>query len=106
MEFTVVNGAGAIARGVTKLLARGSPAVKICDFKVYRPSVYKLQQELKGVNVSKHQTMNSTSLEYAMEGSKTVIYFTHDYLSMSHDKSSILEATAKSAKAVGVEKLV
>lgn len=50
--------------------------------------------------------MNSTSLEYAMEGSKTVIYFTHDYLSMSHDKSSILEATAKSAKAVGVEKLV
>jgi hypothetical protein len=106
MEFTVVNGAGAIARGVSKLLAKGSPALRVLDFKVYRPSVYRLQEQLKDVKIEKHQILDSQSLEYSIEGAETVIYFTHDYVSMAYDKNNMLESTAKAAKAVGAKKLI
>lgn len=106
MDLAVVNGASAIARGVTKLLARGSSGVKILDSRVYRPAVYKLQEELGSVNVEKHQILSSKSLEYALEDSETVVYFTHDYLSMNFAKNAVLEATARAAKTVGVKKLI
>ena len=41
-----------------------------------------------------------------MEGASDVLYFTHDYLSMTSDKNDFLKATARSAKKVGVKKLV
>lgn len=106
MEFTFVNGASAIARGVVKYLAKGSSRVKLLDPRVYRQGVYRLQEELSGVNVEKHQTLGGKSLEYAIEGSENVIYFTHDYTNMAYSKNKVLESTAKAAKTVGVKKLV
>lgn len=106
MEYTIVNGASAIARGTTKFLAKNAKKIKLLDTKVYRQGVYRLQKELEGTKIEKHQTANSKSLEYAIEGSETVVYFTHDYLSMSHPKGKILEATSKIAKSVGVKKLI
>lgn len=106
MEYTIVNGASAIARGATKYFAKNASKIKLLDTKVYRQGVYRLQEELKGTKIEKHQTASSKSLEYALEGSETVVYFTHDYLSMSHPKGKILEATAKAAKNVGVSKLI
>jgi hypothetical protein len=106
MEHTFVNGANAIGRGVIRHLSKNSSSAKLLDYRVFRPSVYTLQNELKGVEIKKHQTLNAKSLEYAMEGSETVIYFTHDYPSMAFDKNAMLKATAKSAKIVGVEKLI
>ena len=106
MEYTIVNGAGAIARGVTKALSKNCSKIKLLDTRVYRNGVYKLQEELEGVELEKSQTVSSKSLEYAIEGSDTVVYFTHDYLSMSYAKGTILEATARAAKACGVSKLI
>jgi hypothetical protein len=37
---------------------------------------------------------------------KNVLYFTHDYCSMTADKNNLLTATAKIAKGNGVEKLI
>lgn len=87
-------------------MAKNAKKIKLLDTRVYRGGVYKLQEELEGVEFEKVQTPNSKSLEYALEGSENVIYFTHDYLSMSHAKGNILEATAKAAHTVGVSKLI
>jgi hypothetical protein len=112
MEYTIVNGAGAIARGVTKALSKNANKVRLLDTNVYRAGVHRLQEDIEPkantnfTQIEKVQTPNSKSLEYAIEGSDTVIYFTHDYPSMSFAKGSLLEATAKAAKTTGVSKLV
>lgn len=108
MEYTVVNGASAIARGVTRYLSKGASKVKLLDYRVYRPGVYKLHKDLKdaGVEVEKGQTLNSKSLEYALEGSENIIYFTHDYVSMSFAKENLLLATSRAAKSVGAKNFI
>ena len=50
--------------------------------------------------------MNSKALSVGVEGSKVVLYFTHDYLSMTHSKNQYLKATAQAAREGGVEKLI
>lgn len=45
-------------------------------------------------------------MNIALEGSKNVLYFTHDYVSMTSDKNDFLKTTAQVAKTVGVENLV
>lgn len=106
MEHTIVNGASAIGRGVTKYLTKGSSGVKILDYRVFRRGLYNVQEEMGNVKIEKQQTTNSTALEYALEGADTVVYFTHDYPSMSFNKNNMLEATSKAAKSVGVNKLI
>lgn len=44
---------------------------------------------------------NVESLNIALEGAKDVIYFTHDYVSMSSDKNSHLQAVAQIARKQG-----
>ena len=41
------------------------------------------------------------SLSLNLEGAKDVIYFTHDYVTMSSDKNSHLQAVAQLAKKQG-----
>ena len=41
-----------------------------------------------------------------MEGREKVVYFTHDYYTLAHDKNKLLVSTAKLAKEVGVKDLV
>ena len=41
-----------------------------------------------------------------MEGARDVLYFTHDYFSMTSDKNSFIQSTAKVAKKVGAERFV
>ena len=67
-----------------------------------------MQRELAktGVTVEKFQTTNVNDLAIALEGAKKLVYLTHDYVSMSSDKNSFLNATAKLAKKIGVENMV
>lgn len=106
MEYTIVNGAGAIARGITKALSKNASKIRLLDTKVYRSGVYRLQEEIEGVEIEKVQTPSSKSLQHAIEGSDTVIYFTHDYPSMAFPKGALLQATAKAAKLAGASKLI
>lgn len=110
MELVVVNGANNIAKSVIRgLTASGKYSkVRLVDFRPYKKSVYALQRELRasGIELSKHQTSNVGSLEIGIEGAEEVVYFTHDYTSMTSDKNNTLVATAQLAKKVGVRKLV
>jgi len=56
--------------------------------------------------LTKHQILNYNALEYYMEGSENVIYFTHDYLTLTADKNDHLIATARAAKTVGAKRLI
>ncbi len=76
------------------------------DPRPFRGSVYHLQEHLNGTEIEKAQILNAASLEAQLEGSETVLYFTHDYFAMNHDKNSHLKATADAASKVGVKKLV
>lgn len=49
---------------------------------------------------------SAAQLDHALEGAQEVLYFTHDYLSMTAEKNSFLKATAKASKNQGVKKLV
>lgn len=42
----------------------------------------------------------------AVEGSKDVLYFTHDYNAQTSDKNDFLVATSKLGKRLGVDKLI
>tara|TARA_B110000285_G_C14622345_1_gene379695 strand:+ start:96 stop:284 length:189 start_codon:yes stop_codon:yes gene_type:complete len=42
----------------------------------------------------------------ALEGGDEVLYFTHDYYTMSSDKNSHVQAAAKLAKKHGISKFV
>lgn len=52
------------------------------------------------------QVRNTKALEIALEGAKDVIYFTHDYFSLSHGKNDLLRATAKACRDNKVKNLV
>jgi len=56
--------------------------------------------------MEKAQILNAATMEAQLEGSENVIYFTHDYFSMNHDKNAHLTAAAKAAATVGAKKLV
>lgn len=49
---------------------------------------------------------STESLDISLEGAKDVVYFTHDYYTMSSDKNSHLEVSAKLAKKHGVKNFV
>jgi hypothetical protein len=54
----------------------------------------------------KDQCDSKELMEIRFEGTKNVVYFTHDYLSMSASKERWLLTTAQTAKKMGVEKMV
>ena len=101
MELVVVNGANNIAKSVIRGLTAGGKynRVRLVDFKPYKQSVYAFQRELsaKGIQLDKKMTSNVVSLEIGIEGADQVVYFTHDYFSMTSCKNNSLEATAKVA---------
>ena len=101
-ELVVMNGAGNIARSVVSAHLRRNAgryaSVKLVDARPYRQSVYNWQATLAGVRVNKALARSVDSLNLAMEGGKDVIYFTHDYVTMSSDKNSHLQAVAQIAK--------
>lgn len=96
MSLTIINGANIVARSAIRKLAPLFKSIKVCDYKPYRPSVYKLFQELegKGAKLEKVMTTNTASLEYAMEGAEKALYFTHDYFYLAPEKISMIQATA------------
>ena len=106
MELVVVNGASNIAKSVVRgLTAQGAyKKVRLLDFRPFKTSVYAFQREMaaKGITVEKHQTNSGSSLDIALEGASKVVYFTHNYTSMTSDKNSFLIGTAKLAKKHGV----
>ena len=53
MDLVIINGAGGIARGVTRSLLSTTSynKLKLLDFRPYRKSVYALQKDLKVKNV-------------------------------------------------------
>ena len=98
-ELVVMNGAGNIARSVVSAHLRRHAgryaAVKLVDARPYRQSVYNWQATLDGnLKVNKALARSVDSLNLALEGGKDVIYFTHDYVTMSSDKNSHLQAVA------------
>jgi len=56
--------------------------------------------------VDKRQTSTGLELNLALEGAKNLVYFTHDYVSMTGCKNNFLEATAKLAKKHGIKNTV
>jgi len=110
MELVVVNGANNIAKSVIRSLTQGGKysSVRMLDFRPYKTSVYNFQRELagNGVTLDKRMTSNLGSLEIAMEGADQVLYFTHDYFSMTSCKNNTLNATAQIAKKLGVANMV
>lgn len=110
MELVVVNGANNIAKSVIRGLTAGGKynRVRLVDFKPYKQSVYAFQRELSanGVEMDKKMTSNMVSLEIGIEGADQVVYFTHDYFSMTSCKNNSLEATAKVAQKLGVSNMV
>ena len=74
-------------------------SVKLVDARPYRQSVYNWQATLDpSLKVTKCLARSVDSLNLSMEGASDVIYFTHDYVSMSSDKNSHLQAVASLAK--------
>mmetsp|Transcript_20885 Transcript_20885/g.25648 ORF Transcript_20885/g.25648 Transcript_20885/m.25648 type:complete len:308 (-) Transcript_20885:184-1107(-) len=110
MELVVVNGANNIARSVIRgLTATGKYSrVRMLDFRPYKEAVYAFQRELGSQNVqlNKHLVSNLGSLEIGMEGADEVVYFTHDYFSLTSCKNNTLVAAADIAKKLGVSKMV
>mmetsp|Transcript_10994 Transcript_10994/g.18382 ORF Transcript_10994/g.18382 Transcript_10994/m.18382 type:complete len:109 (-) Transcript_10994:531-857(-) len=49
---------------------------------------------------------NAQMLDLTMEGADDVVYFTHDYFSLSSDKNSHIEVVSKLAKKHGVRNFV
>lgn len=109
MELVVINGANNISKSVIRNLTKGGAysKVRLLDFRPYRQSVYAFQRELKGqVEFEKHQTTSAQSLDIALEGADKVLYFTHDYNSMTSDKNDFLVASSKLAKKHGISNFV
>ena len=98
-DLVVMNGAGNIARSVVSAHLRKHAgkyaSVKLVDARPYRQSVYNWQATLPGnVKLNKAMARSVDSLSLNLEGAKDVIYFTHDYVTMSSDKNSHLQAVA------------
>jgi hypothetical protein len=110
MELVVVNGANNIAKSVIRgLTASGKYSkVRLLDYSPYKTHVYNFQRELtaKGIQVDKHLTTNAQALELGLEGADKIVYFTHDYFSMTPCKFNFLIATSKLAKKHGIKKMV
>lgn len=109
MELVVVNGASNIAKSVVRRLTASGTyrKVRLLDFRPFKTSVYDFQREMaeKGVTLEKHQANSGSSLDIALEGASKVLYFTHNYTSMTSDKNSFLIGTAKLAKKHGVSSI-
>lgn len=109
-ELVVMNGAGNIARSVVSAhLAKNAgkyASVKLIDARPHRQSVYNWQRGLGGVALNKHMARSAQSIDLGLEGAKEVVYFTHDYYTMSSDKNSHLLAAAKLTKKHGVQNFV
>ena len=58
------------------------------------------------MQVDKRLTNSAKELEVAMEGAENLVYFTHDYPSMTGCKNNFLLAAAKLAKRHGVKNTV
>jgi methylthioribose-1-phosphate isomerase len=110
MELVVVNGANNLAKSVIRGLTSGGKynRVKLIDFRPYKDGVYAFQRELssKGIQLDKRMSSNVGSLEVCMEGADKVVYFTHDYFSMTSCKNNTLVATSQIAKKLGISNLV
>ena len=107
MEIVVVNGANSIARGtLSKLANKGYTKIKMLDYRPFRNSVYQWQRDNQNITVQKELVQNLASLQLELEGAQDVLYFTHDYPSMSASKNSFIQKTAIIAKKQGVKKFV
>lgn len=110
MELVVVNGANNVAKSVIRGLASSGKysKVRLLDFRPYKQSVYGLQRELaaSGVTLDKRMTTNAQALDIALEGANQVVYFTHDYTSMTSCKNNFLIGTSKLAKKHGISNMV
>ena len=67
--------------------------------------MYGWQRNL-GTPLNKQLARSVQSIELGLEGAKDVLYFTHDYFSMSSDKNSHLEVVARLTKKHGVSNFV
>ena len=109
-ELVVMNGAGNIARSVVSAhLAKNAgkyASVKLIDARPNRQSVYAWQRGLGGVALKKHMARGAQSIDLGLEGANEVLYFTHDYYTMSSDKNSHLQAAAKLTKKHGIKNFV
>ena len=109
MELVVVNGANNIAKSIIReLTASGAyKKVRLLDFRPFKASVYAFQREMaaKGIELEKHQANSGSSLDIALEGANRVVYFTHNYTSMTSCKNNFLVGTSKLAKKHGVSSL-
>jgi hypothetical protein len=109
MELVVVNGGSNISRSIVRgLTAQGAyRKIRLLDFRPFKTSVYAFQREMaaKGITVEKHQANSGSTLDLALEGAHKVVYFTHNYTSMTSCKNNFLIGTAKLAKKHGVGSL-
>ena len=107
MELVVVGGSNAIARGVIKAMAPSCSKIKLVDHRPFRKSVYAMQRTVPAsCEIEKVQVQSGKAVEYALEGADSVLYFTHDYLAMTHDKNDYLKRAAISCSKVGAGNLV
>ena len=96
----MLNAAGNIARQVVSSHLRKNASkytsVKLVDARPFRKSVYNWQATLApNLQVTKCLAKSVDSLNIELEGAQDVIYFTHDYVTMSSDKNSHLRAIAQ-----------
>ena len=56
-----------------------------------------------GVHVEKHQVNSGQTLDIALEGAENMLYFTHNYTSMTSGKNDFLVGAAKAAKKHGIK---
>ena len=105
MALTVIGGSNFVGRFLLSSLASSYPELRLGDMYPYRSSVYRLQEALGSVKVTKHALSHPTSLKLALTGASHAVVVTHDYFKLAHSKNFLLEKTAFMAKDLGVPKL-
>ena len=101
MALTVIGGSSFLGRYLIKSLASQYQEVRLADMYPYRPSVYKLQEDL-GDKVKKFALSYPTSLKYAISGASRLVIVDHDYFKLALSKHFFLEKSVQFAQDLGV----
>jgi hypothetical protein len=98
-SITVINGSNIFARNAIRKLTEKFQKITLCDFRPYRQSVYELQKELelKQIQLNKVQLVGKLCLQREISKAENLLYFAHDYATMTSDNQSNLSEFALSS---------
>jgi hypothetical protein len=103
MALTLVGGSNFVGRYLMKNVAGKYKSIQLADFYPFRPSVYRLQEELS-LDLEKNPLMWRNNLKRSVEGVDEVIFVSQDYFKLAHSNNFLLERIANFATEAGVKK--